>query len=75
MSMRLYTKKNISQKDIESLKVGDEIEASILVIDEKRHRMRLSVKNLNRIKEREVLNEINSDEKVTLGDIIKEQLS
>ena len=37
--------------------------------------MRLSVKNLNRIKEREVLNEINSDEKVTLGDIIKEQLS
>ena len=71
----LIHKEDISQKDIESLKVGDEIEASILVIDEKRHRMRLSVKNLNRIKEREVLNEINSDEKVTLGDIIKEQLS
>lgn len=71
----LIHKEDISQKDIESLKVGDEIEASILVIDEKRYRMRLSVKNLNRIKEREVLNEINSDEKVTLGDIIKEQLS
>ncbi len=71
----LIHKEDISPKDLESLKVGDEIEASLFVFDEKRHRIRLSVKNLKRLKEREVLNEINSDEKVTLGDIIKEQLS
>ncbi|MFR4830807.1 MAG: hypothetical protein ACLUBN_06005, partial [Campylobacter upsaliensis] len=28
-----------------------------------------------KLKEREVLNEINGDDKMTLGDIIKEQLS
>ena len=71
----LIHKEDISPKDLESLKVGDEIEASLFVFDEKRHRIRLSVKNLKRLKEREVLNEINSDEKVTLGDIIKEQQS
>lgn len=71
----LIHKEDISQKDLENLKVGDSIEASISVIDEKKNRIRLSVKNLHKIKEREALNEINNDEKVTLGDIIKEQLS
>ena len=71
----LIHKEDISLKDMEGLKVGDDIEASIIVIDEKKNRIRLSVKNLHKIKEREALNEINSDEKVTLGDIIKEQLS
>lgn len=71
----LIHKEDISDKDLEGLKVGDDIEASIIVIDEKKNRIRLSVKNLHKIKEREALNEINSDEKVTLGDIIKEQLS
>lgn len=71
----LIHKEDISLKDMEGLKVGEDIEASIIVIDEKKNRIRLSVKNLHRIKEREALNEINSDEKVTLGDIIKEQLS
>ena len=55
--------------------MGDEIEAAIAFIDEKKNRIRLSVRRLARQKEREVLNEINSDDKVTLGDIIKEQLS
>lgn len=71
----LIHKEDISLKDMEGLKVGDDIEASIIVTDEKKNRIRLSVKNLHKIKEREALNEINSDEKVTLGDIIKEQLS
>lgn len=71
----LIHKEDISAKDLEELKIGDNIEASIIVIDEKKNRIRLSVKNLHKIKEREALNEINSDEKVTLGDIIKEQLS
>ncbi len=71
----LIHKEDISERDLEGLKIGDEIEASIIVIDEKKNRIRLSVKNLHKIKERQALNEINSDEKVTLGDIIKEQLS
>lgn len=71
----LIHKEDISSTMLENLKVGDEIEAAIAFIDEKKNRIRLSVKNLLRLKEREVLNEINSDDKMTLGDIIKEQLS
>ncbi|ELZ4286628.1 30S ribosomal protein S1 [Campylobacter upsaliensis] len=71
----LIHKEDISSAMLETLKIDDEIEAAIAFIDEKRNRIRLSVKNLLRLKEREVLNEINGDDKMTLGDIIKEQLS
>ncbi|HEF8472552.1 TPA: 30S ribosomal protein S1 [Campylobacter jejuni] len=71
----LIHKENISTSMLENLKIGDDIEAAIVFIDEKKNRIRLSVKNLVRIKEREVLNEINNDDKVTLGDIIKDQLA
>ncbi|MBS4240515.1 30S ribosomal protein S1 [Campylobacter vulpis] len=71
----LIHKEDINPTMLESLKIGDEIEAAIAFIDEKKNRIRLSVKNLLRLKEREVLNEINNDDKMTLGDIIKEQLS
>ncbi|EHZ0480738.1 30S ribosomal protein S1 [Campylobacter jejuni] len=70
----LIHKEDISTSMLENLKIGDDIEAAIVFIDEKKNRIRLSVKNLVRIKEREVLNEINNDDKVTLGDIIKDQL-
>lgn len=71
----LIHKEDISLAMLETLKIDDEIEAAIAFIDEKKNRIRLSVKNLLRLKEREVLNEINGDDKMTLGDIIKEQLS
>ncbi|HIC4040826.1 TPA: 30S ribosomal protein S1 [Campylobacter jejuni] len=71
----LIHKEDISTSMLENLKIGDDIEAAIVFIDEKKNRIRLSVKNLVRIKEREVLNEINNDDKVTLGDIIKDQLA
>ena len=71
----LIHKEDISPNMLEGLKIGDEIEAAIAFIDEKKNRIRLSVKNLLRLKEREALNEINNDDKITLGDIIKEQLS
>ena len=59
-----------------NLKIGDEIEAAIVFIDEKKNKIRLSVKNLLKIKERETLNQINKkDDKMTLGDIIKDQLT
>ncbi|MBX0365481.1 30S ribosomal protein S1 [Campylobacter jejuni] len=71
----LIHKEDISTSMLENLKIGDNIEAAIVFIDEKKNRIRLSVKNLVRMKEREVLNEINNDDKVTLGDIIKDQLA
>ncbi|MCW1360017.1 30S ribosomal protein S1 [Campylobacter sp. US33a] len=71
----LIHKEDISSADFENLQIDSEIEAVIVFVDEKRNRIRLSVKNLHRMKEREVLNEINNNDKVTLGDIIKDQLS
>ncbi|EMJ0763189.1 30S ribosomal protein S1 [Campylobacter upsaliensis] len=71
----LIHKEDISSAMLETLKIDDEIEAAIAFIDEKKNRIRLSVKNLLKLKEREVLNKINGDDKMTLGDIIKEQLS
>ncbi|MDY3133142.1 MAG: 30S ribosomal protein S1 [Campylobacter lanienae] len=71
----LIRKEDIGSVDIDSLKIGDKIEAAIAFIDEKKNRIRLSVKRLAKQKEREVLSEINDDDKMTLGDIIKEQLA
>lgn len=71
----LIRKEDIGNLDINSLKVGDSIEAAIAFIDEKKNRIRLSVRRLAKQKEREVLNEINDEGKMTLGDIIKEQLA
>ncbi|WP_257935911.1 30S ribosomal protein S1 [Campylobacter lari] len=71
----LIHKEDLGNIDFSSLKVGDTIEALIVFVDEKKNRIRLSVKSLARMKEREVLNEINDNDKVTLGDIIKDQLS
>jgi len=71
----LIRKEDLGSASTESLNINDNIEAAIAFIDEKKNRIRLSVRRLARQKEREVLNEINSDDKVTLGDIIKEQLS
>lgn len=58
----------------EELKIGDEIEAAISFIDDRKNRIRLSVKRLSKQKERDALKEINKEEKMTLGDIIKDQL-
>ncbi|WP_148788323.1 30S ribosomal protein S1 [Campylobacter concisus] len=71
----LIRKEDLGSVDANTLKIGDEIEAAIAFIDEKKNRIRLSIRRLAKQKEREVLNEINdNDDKVTLGDIIKEQL-
>ncbi|OCX42419.1 30S ribosomal protein S1 [Campylobacter ornithocola] len=71
----LIHKEDLGNIDFSSLKIGDTIEALIVFIDEKKNRIRLSVKSLAKMKEREALNEINDNDKVTLGDIIKDQLS
>ncbi|MDO5045516.1 30S ribosomal protein S1 [Campylobacter sp.] len=71
----LIRKEDMGNVKVEELNINDDIEAAIAFIDEKKNRIRLSIRRLAKQKEREVLNEINSDDKVTLGDIIKEQLS
>lgn len=74
----LLRKEDLGNTELESFKVGDEIETAIDYLDSKRNRLRLSIRRLARQKERAVLNEINSsseDDKLTLGDLIKEQLS
>ncbi len=65
----------IRKEDMQGeLNVGDSVEAAIAFIDEPKNRIRLSVKRLAKEKERAALNEINSDERVSLGDLIKEKL-
>ncbi|ACZ11649.1 30S ribosomal protein S1 [Sulfurospirillum deleyianum] len=70
----LIRKEDLGQVNEADLKVGDEIEAAITFIDDKKNRIRLSVRRLSKMKEREALKEINKDEKMTLGDILKDQL-
>ena len=70
----LIRKEDLGDLKIDELKAGDEIEAAIAFMDKDRKKIRLSVRKLSKMKEREALNSINEDEKITLGDIIKEQL-
>lgn len=70
----LIRKEDLGDVKEEDLKVGDEIEAAIAFIDDKKNRIRLSIKRLSKLKEREALKEINKEEKMTLGDILKDQL-
>ncbi|MGP1579578.1 MAG: 30S ribosomal protein S1 [Wolinella sp.] len=58
----------------EDLKIGDEIEGVISLIDKENNRIRVSVRRLERKKEKENIKAFNSDDKMTLGDILKGQL-
>ncbi|WP_187646953.1 30S ribosomal protein S1 [Nitrosophilus labii] len=59
----------------DDLNAGDDIEGVISMIDVNRDKIRLSVRRLSKIKEKEALKEINKDdEKITLGEIIKDKL-
>ena len=70
----LIRKEDLGQTSDEELKVGSEIEAAIDFIDDKKNRIRLSIRSLSKLKEREALKEINKEDKMTLGDILKDQL-
>lgn len=60
----------------EELSIGSEVEAMVSMIDEKSNKIRLSVKRADRSKEREKVKELNKneDDKMTLGDIIKDKM-
>ncbi|MEA1892464.1 MAG: 30S ribosomal protein S1 [Campylobacterota bacterium] len=57
----------------EELESGQEIEAAIAVIDTRRDRIRLSVKKLDYIKNKALLDEINDTSSNSLGDLIKDK--
>lgn len=58
----------------EELKIGDEIEAAIVALEPKKGRIRLSVRRLEKQKERDMLKSVNNDDRMTLGDAIKGSL-
>jgi small subunit ribosomal protein S1 len=70
----LIRNEDLAPLKAEELEVGQDIEAVIAVIDTQRDRIRLSVKRLERIKEKAVLEEYNDNESHNLGDLIKDQL-
>lgn len=69
----LIRTEDIAPLNIEEIKKGDEVEAVIINIDTKKNRVRLSVKRLERQKEREVLESVNDNDDMTLGDLIKDK--
>ncbi len=70
----LIRKEDLGELNLEDIKVGDKIESVIDFIDGHRNRIRLSVRKLAKMKEKAMLNEINKDDKMTLGDILQDQL-
>lgn len=59
----------------DELKIGQEIEGVISLIDVENNRVRLSIKKMERRKEKEQIREMNTrnSDKVTLGELIKEK--
>ena len=71
----LIRKEDVSPLNIEELQKGDEIEGVIVMLDPASNKIRLSVRRLERQKERDALNQFNeSEDRLTIGDIIKDQL-
>jgi small subunit ribosomal protein S1 len=71
----LIRKEDVSPLNVDELNKGDEIEGVIVMLDPSSNKIRLSVRRLERQKERDALNEFNSGEdRLTIGDIIKDQL-
>jgi small subunit ribosomal protein S1 len=67
----LIRKEDLLKKEDESeLKIGDEIEAVVVNIDKQKNRVRLSEKRLASQKERDMLQSVNDDTSMTLGDAL-----
>lgn len=58
----------------EELKNGDEIKGILVAIDKQNNRIRVSVKKLERQKQKEEIKAFNSDDKMTLGDLLKDKI-
>lgn len=58
----------------EEIEVGSEIEGVIVAIDKQNNRVRVSMKRLERQKQKEEIRAINSADKMTLGDKLKDKI-
>jgi small subunit ribosomal protein S1 len=71
----LIRNEDIAPLKKENLKVGDRIEAVLILVDIKKKRVRASVKKLAKMKEKEAIKEVNKgSNKITIGEIIKEKM-
>ena len=70
----LIRKDDLAPIELDDVEIGKQIEEIINIINTKEKRNRLSVRRLEKQKERAVLDEINSDDKMTFGDILKDKL-
>lgn len=73
----LIRNEDLSPLKKEEIKIGDKINGVISLIDSQNNRIRVSVRRLERQKEKTNLKNFNdsASEKMTLGDIIKDQIS
>ncbi len=69
----LIKNEDLSPLKKDELQIGDKVEASIINIDSNNSKIRLSVRKLARKKEQDEIKNYNSDEKMTLGDILKDR--
>ncbi len=58
----------------EELAIGDEVEGVLCAIDKQSNRIRVSVKRLDKQKQRDEIKAFNSDDKMTLGDKLKNKI-
>ncbi len=71
----LIRKEDVAPLNMEELNKGDEIEGVIVMLDPASNKIRLSVRRLERQKEREALNAFNeSEDRLTIGDILKDRI-
>ena len=59
-----------AEEGTEEPKIGDEIEAVVVNIDKQKNRVRLSVRRLASQKDRDMLESVNDDSSMTLGDAL-----
>ena len=67
----LIKNEDLSPMNKEEIKIGDNIEACISNIDLGNNKIRLSVRKLAKKRELEEVKNFNNDEKITLGDVLK----
>ncbi len=71
----LIRKEDVAPLNMDEINKGDTIEGVIVMLDSASNKVRLSVRRLERQKERDAINELNnSEDRLTIGDIIKDQL-
>jgi small subunit ribosomal protein S1 len=67
----LIRKEDLYPLNENELELGQEIEAVLVKLDLDNNKVRVSVRRLEKVKEKAVLNKFNTDDKITIADMIK----